>query len=174
MPPPRLTIQLNQLETLELEFYLLIHRYSQCKLPISRRSETHSVIMAEAAALALAAMVADRLNFNDVSFLSNCSQLVHFINDEDHNHPPDRRMKAFMQTFDNCVSNRRAKIYRISRTLNNMADALARLALSVPVNTAQSSVTVCSYLGHGHRCPLVGALNSVTLHSVRVLAASCC
>lgn len=137
-------------------------------------TETQSVITVEAAAMALAAMVMDRLGFNDVSFLSDCSQLVRFLNAEDHNHPPDWRMKAFTQIFDNCVSNRQAKVYRISRTLNTTADALARLAFSAHVNNSQTSEIACSYTAHDQQCPLRSALNSVTLHSVRVLAASCC
>jgi hypothetical protein len=38
-------------------------------------SITHSVIMAEAAVLALATVLADHLNFTQISFLSDCSQL---------------------------------------------------------------------------------------------------
>lgn len=109
---------------------------------------TRSVNMAEAAALALAAMVADLINFNDIYFLSDCSQLVHFLNGDDHNHPPDWRMKPFTQIFDNCATSRRAKVYKISRTLNTTADALTRQAFSVSVPTIQSFETVCSYSCH--------------------------
>lgn len=38
--------------------------------------QTHSVVMAEAAAMALAAMLMNNLNFNEVSYLSDCNQLV--------------------------------------------------------------------------------------------------
>ena len=58
-------------------------------------SDAHSVIMAEAAALALAAMVADLLNFTNIAFLSDCNQLVQFLNADDQNHPPDWRIKPF-------------------------------------------------------------------------------
>ena len=58
-------------------------------------SGAHSVIMAEAAALALAAMVADLLNFTNIAFLSDCNQLVQFLNADDQNHPPDWRIKPF-------------------------------------------------------------------------------
>lgn len=60
-------------------------------------TQTHSVIMAEAAAMALAAKLMNVLNFNDVCYLSDCSQLVQFLNVEDLSHPPDWRMKAFTQ-----------------------------------------------------------------------------
>jgi hypothetical protein len=137
-------------------------------------TQTLSVIMAEAAAMALAAVVTEQLNYNGVSFLSDCSQLVHFLNANDHNHPPDWRMKPFTQIFDNCVINRQVKVYKISRTINNTADVLARLAFSSTVNTSLSIEFACSYQGHGQQCPLRSALNSVNLHSCRVLAASCC
>jgi hypothetical protein len=85
--------------------------------------------MAEAAALALAARTANNLNFsNNVSFLSDSSQLVQFITSEDHSHPPDWRMKPFTQEFDICTTATQANLYKISRTLNTTADALARQA----------------------------------------------
>jgi hypothetical protein len=43
--------------------------------------------MAEAAALALAARVNESLNFDNTTFLSDCQQLVHFLNQQDHTHP---------------------------------------------------------------------------------------
>jgi hypothetical protein len=92
-------------------------------------SGTQSVIMAEAAALALAAMVNDRLNFNNTAFLSDCQQLVHFLNTTDQTYPPDWRIKPFTQIFTNCSAYRQAKIFKISRNLNSTADSLARQAL---------------------------------------------
>ena len=53
-------------------------------------SRAQSVIMAEAAALAIAAMV-----FNNTVFLSDCQQLVGFLNQSDLTHPPDWRIKCF-------------------------------------------------------------------------------
>jgi hypothetical protein len=50
---------------------------------------THSVITAEAAAMALAAMILNRLRLSNVSFLSDCSQLVQFLNDQERHNPPD-------------------------------------------------------------------------------------
>jgi hypothetical protein len=44
---------------------------------------TQSMIMAEAAALALTALVNNRLSFNNTAFLSDCQQLVHFLNSAD-------------------------------------------------------------------------------------------
>jgi hypothetical protein len=48
-----------------------------------------SVLMAEAAALALAALITSSLNITGCTFLSYCEQLVHFINSVDQSNPPD-------------------------------------------------------------------------------------
>jgi hypothetical protein len=53
--------------------------------------------MAEAAALALASTINDRLNFNNTSFLSDCQQLVQFLNAIDQTNPPDWKIKFFTQ-----------------------------------------------------------------------------
>jgi len=98
--------------------------------------------MAEAAALALAARTANNLNFsNNVSFLSDSSQLVQFITSEDHSHPPDWRMKPFTQEFDICTTATQANLYKISRTLNTTADALARQAFFGSETSFQSFQT---------------------------------
>jgi hypothetical protein len=123
--------------------------------------------------MAIAAKLMNVLNFNDVCYLSDCSQLVQFLNAEDHSHPPDWRMKAFTQIFDNCVINRQAKVHRISRALNFKADELTGQTFSVPVNPSQP-IMFCSFSSHGQQCPLGSALDSVSLDSVSVIAAACC
>jgi hypothetical protein len=45
--------------------------------------------MAEAASLALASVVIDMLNLNGVNYLSDCEQLVHFLNKDDLSNRPD-------------------------------------------------------------------------------------
>lgn len=49
----------------------------------AQASGVHSVLMAKAATLALAAIINIRLNFNNTYFLSNCQQLVKFLNGAD-------------------------------------------------------------------------------------------
>lgn len=137
-------------------------------------TSTHSVITAEAAAMALAAMILNRLRLSNVSFLSDCSQLVQFLNDQERHNPPDWRILEYTQVFDNCVSNQQPRIYRIARTDNSTADSLARMALSVASQDTLCTEFTCSYSSHHHQCPLRNALNSVTPRSVRVVAASCC
>lgn len=61
----------------------------------------HSVIKAEAATLALAAIVSDKLNFGNTTFLSDCQQLVDFLNITDQSHPPDWRITYYTQIFAN-------------------------------------------------------------------------
>jgi hypothetical protein len=91
-------------------------------------SDAHSVIMAEAAALALAAVINDSLNFTNTNFLSDCQQLVYFLNSADQSNPPDWRIKFYTQTFINYASRCQAKIFKIDRNLNTTAHGLARQA----------------------------------------------
>ncbi|XP_066388478.1 uncharacterized protein [Miscanthus floridulus] len=137
-------------------------------------SGVHSVLMAKAAALALAATLNDRLNFNNTTFLSDCQQLVHFLNAADQNHPPDWRIKSYTQLFRNTAYPRHAKIYKINRNLNTTAHALARQAFSASVPIVSSIEPVCSYMRHATHCPLLDALTDVNLQSVTVIAAYCC
>jgi hypothetical protein len=81
--------------------------------------------MAEAVSLAFAATVTETLNLSNVNFLSDCQQLVHFLNAADQSNPPDWRIKPFS------ARSRESKIFKIKRQLNTTADALARQALSV-------------------------------------------
>jgi hypothetical protein len=135
---------------------------------------TQSVIMAEAAALALAVKLAQNLHFDNISFLSDCSQLVNFLNSHDRDNIPDWRIQAFTQVFHNFASNHQANIYRISRTISSTPDALARKALHTVHAPQQAMQLVCLYNDQDHQCPVMGALTSVTLNNVRVLAATCC
>jgi hypothetical protein len=77
-----------------------------------------SVLMAEAAALALAAQVIDSLHYDNTTFLSDCQQLVLFLNQQDQSHTPDWRIKYYTQSFTNSSAPRRAKILKINRNLN--------------------------------------------------------
>jgi hypothetical protein len=127
-----------------------------------------SVLMAEAVALALAATVNDALNFNNTSFLSDCQQLVHFLNDKDQTNP--------LEVFANCSARRRSKIFKVNRNLISTADNLAKQASSV--SSSNSSVfdfkPVCSNSAHDQHCPVMEALMSINLNSVSILAARYC
>jgi hypothetical protein len=60
-----------------------------------------SILMAEAASLALAAMIIHRLNIRECTFLSDCQQLMQFINSADHSNPLEWRIKPFTQIYQN-------------------------------------------------------------------------
>jgi putative N-acetylmannosamine-6-phosphate epimerase len=72
-------------------------------------SDSSSVIMAEATALALAAAVTERLNIHHINFLSDNQQLVHFFNGSDGSNPPDWRIKHLTQSFINHTKERKYK-----------------------------------------------------------------
>jgi hypothetical protein len=84
--------------------------------------------MAEAAALALAAIIADRLHYNDVTFLYDCQRLVHFLNSTDLTNPPEWQIKHDTQMYINSTGTRQSKIFKISRDLNVTAGTLAKQA----------------------------------------------
>ena len=127
--------------------------------------------MAEAAVLALAAALNEALQFSSTTFLSDCPQMVDFLYQNDHTHPPEWWMKLFTQQFINCSTRRHSQIFKIPRNLNSTADSLAKQGLSDSASTLQP---ICSYLHHHHQCPLLVALPSVHMQAVTILSASCC
>jgi ribonuclease HI len=98
--------------------------YIRAKLPACS-----SVLMAEAASLALAATAADRLSLSNMWFLSDSQSLVQFLNQTEQSNPPDWRIKPFTQTFSNYATIRNYKVLKIHRHRNATADALARQAV---------------------------------------------
>jgi len=143
--------------------------YIQAKL-----AECTSVLMAEAVSLAFAATVAETLNLSNINFLSDCQQLVHFLNAVDQSNPPDWRIKPFTQMFSNYARSRESKIFKIKRQLNSTADALARQALSVSASQYSSLEPTCSYEHHVLQCSLLQALQAVDLDNVTIISARCC
>lgn len=140
----------------------------------AKLTNSSSVIMAEAAALALAAAVANSMDLNNINFLSDCEQLVHFLNAADQSNPPDWRIKYFTQLFANHSRCRRSKIFKIPRCLNTTADTLARQVLSDLASHSINLEPSCTYTNHASHCSLVQALQSVSLNSVSLLSAVCC
>jgi hypothetical protein len=137
-------------------------------------SQAHSVLTAEAAALALAAIIADRLDYNNVTFLSNCQRLVQFLSSADLTNPPEWQIKQYTQVYTNSTGTRQARISNISRALNVTADTLARQAFRANVPSIQNLSHTCSYMTHSPQCPLLQALSNVRINHVILLAASCC
>jgi hypothetical protein len=87
-----------------------------------------SVIMAEAACLALAFAICSSLNLTGVNFLSDCEQVIHFFRNDDLANPPDWRINYYTQSFVNFTSTIAPSIYKIRRRLNTTTDSLARQA----------------------------------------------
>jgi hypothetical protein len=61
--------------------------------------DVSSVVMVEAAALAMAASIALKFGFMQVSFLTDSSQLQQFLSAPDLNNPPDWRMSTYTQQY---------------------------------------------------------------------------
>jgi hypothetical protein len=80
--------------------------------------DVSSVVMAEAAALAMAASIAIKFGFMLVSFLTDSSQLQQFLSASDLNNPPDWRMLTYTQQY-------------LSRTAQFQASCLRFVALII-------------------------------------------
>lgn len=132
-----------------------------------------SVLMAEAVALALAAVIVQKLNITGINFLSDSEQLVHFLHKEDLANPPDWRIKPFTQLHSNLAVSSSARSYKIHRSLNTTAHSLARQAFTE--NNTQGNVELsCSSEHHVPQCSYLQALLDVKLHDVLIVAACCC
>jgi hypothetical protein len=86
------------------------------------------VVMAEAAALAMAASIAIKFGFMRVSFLTDSSKLQQFLLALDQNNPPDWRMLTYTQQYLSSTTQIQASLFKISRTDNLEADSLAKEA----------------------------------------------
>jgi hypothetical protein len=133
-----------------------------------------SVIMAEAAALALAAAIMDRLNLTGINYLSDNEQLVRFLNSDDHSNPPDWRIKPFTQVFNNHTTGTNVKVYKIHRSQNSTAHNLARQALQEAAQQNQDATFSCLSEHNVNPCQWLQALHDVDLHNVTITAALCC
>ena len=137
-------------------------------------SDSTSVLMAEAAALALAATVTHHFHLQHTNFLSDCQELVSFLTDSDGANPPDWRIKPFTQLFINNTYQRSTGIFKIRRTLNQTADTLARQAIIDSEFHTLQFTSSCSNNAHVIHCPLMAAIRSVAINSVTLLSARCC
>jgi hypothetical protein len=125
--------------------------------------------MAEAASLAFAALVTDRMNLTNINFLSDYEQLVHFLNAPDQSNSPDWKIKHLTQMFSNLTSTRESRIFKISRRLNIIADALAHQASSDSVSHNIHLESICSYEHHFLQCTVLQALQYVEPNDVTLL-----
>jgi hypothetical protein len=135
---------------------------------------TTSVLMAEAAALALAASVLSSLNISRPNFLMDNQQLVTFLNGQDHASPPLWDIKPYTQRFINANSTMHGKVYKIPRKLNVIAHILASQAVNSTSLLPLDDRISCTSQHHVTECPLRVALNSVPWEAFSLIAASCC
>lgn len=140
----------------------------------AQMSQARSVLMAKAAAMALVATIADQLHYDNVNFLSDCQQLVAFLNSPDLTNPSEWQIKYFAQMYVNSTGARQARIFEISRDLNATADNLAKQAFTSIVPTSADLNLTCSNIAHASQCPLRDALQNVRINYVILLAATCC
>jgi hypothetical protein len=140
----------------------------------AKLQECTSVIMAEAASLALAAAIINNLNLTEVNYLSDCEQLVHFLNKDDLSNPPDWRIKHFTQLFSNHSAEGSTKLYKVHRRLNITAHTLARQAAQDPYIQNDHFQFSCSFDHHVNQCGLLQALQAVSITDVTITAARCC
>lgn len=117
-----------------------------------------SVIMAESAAMALAADICSALNLQSLVFLTDNQQLVTFFNSAEHSTPPSWDIKPYTQKFINVISANNSKVYKVARQLNITTHTLASQAFRTTISTIHFS---CNNPRHVLSCPLQEALNSV-------------
>ena len=121
--------------------------------------------MAEAAALALAAQISNNLYLHHITILSDNQQLVHFMNGPDLDNPPDWRIKPLTHMADIAIRESSIVVRRLRRSQNQMADLLARQAFLDRQYDHNHYYVACAYEPHVHECPLLSALQLVTINS---------
>lgn len=79
----------------------------------ARIDQVSYVLMAESAAMALAAKICDLLRFSDMSFLTDSQILASFFNGPDLDKPPQWQIKPYTQKFLNAVTNCNWKVFKV-------------------------------------------------------------
>ena len=81
-------------------------------------------------------------------------------------------MKTYIQHFDEAFQSSSFSIYKIDRNINDEADLLARQALLCNLDLSQPLHAECSFQTHGDQCPVLQALDNISLPTIRLLTAS--
>lgn len=132
-------------------FFIDVQVQPPIKILVKARVEqVSSVLMAEAAAAALAAQLLHLLQAQNSYVLSDCQQLVLFLNHESVAHPPDWRMKPFTLVFKNFADAGGISIRKIHRSSNLTAHSLATQASRLSAVLPRRS---CSSTAHNQKCP---------------------
>lgn len=120
-----------------------------------------SVLMAEAASLALVASITQALNINSCNYLSDCQQLVHFMNNKDSTNPPNWRIQPFTKVFTNTTRLQATRIFKISRSQNTTADVLERQAPHQALNSQLTRLCTGLLCSSGPTSFRLGSCNCV-------------
>jgi len=112
----------------------------------------HSILIGEAAALALGATIVKALQLHSCNFLSDSQQLVHFLHQDQQDHPQQWRIKPFTRSYSNIAGTLQAQLFKISRKANINTDTLATQAQS---STPSSQAFHCNRSQYGSICSLL-------------------
>lgn len=124
--------------------------------------QASSVLMAEAASLALAAWIISLLRMEDITFLTDSQLLVNFFNGLGFSSPPHWDIKPLTQRFLNAVANTDVQVLKIDRSFNVTAHTLANQAFRSTEGQCISPSPSCTHADHVSSCPLHMALQSVS------------
>jgi hypothetical protein len=134
-----------------------------------------SVFVAEAVALALGATLLHIMHLNPLHFFIDNQLLSHYINSTGHLDIPDWRDVAYTHTHTISSSLTGAsKVFNISRNHNHMANSLAKEGLELIQSNSLQLDSTCTNPSHARGCPLLRALQLVTINSVMAFTTYCC
>jgi hypothetical protein len=157
-----------------LGIYIIYLQVNPANTIYATHNKIYLVVNAEAAGLALAATILNKLNLCEIAYFSDCSNLVDYINSEDPSDPPDWHVLPCIQDFNLAMRLSRYTVSKISHHDNSIADSLAKLAFNSPHIQSKEYVPGCSYETHFTQCPLLGVLPRLNFTLHMVLAATCC
>ena len=142
--------------------------YIQAQAP-----SVQSVLMAEAAALTLAANITKHLNINSVTFLTDSQVMVNFYNSRDLENPPHWNIKNYTATFCKHCKQGEFKVHKIPRNSNTTANSLAHQAFRSQSHSVVFTCTVPAHISYDS-CPAALALQNVNLEPIELLIVRCC
>jgi len=142
--------------------------YIQAQAP-----SVQSVLMAEAAALTLAANITKHLNINSVTFLSDSQVMVNLYNSRDLENPLHWNIKNDTTTFLQALQTREFKVHKIPRNSNTTANSLAHQAFKSQSHSVVFTCTAPAHISYDS-CPAALALQNVNLEPIELLIVRCC
>jgi ribonuclease HI len=93
-----------------------------------------SVLMAEATAITLAALLTKQLLLHSASFFTDNQAMVDYYNSNGLSNPPEWNIKTITATLLKTMHQSHFKVYKVPRTPNTTAHSLARQAFQSGAN----------------------------------------